>query len=297
MKKKIMMGTGIGIGAIMLLASGLSASAGGSGYEVYKAAWKQTHTVTSMAGEASLQLSDNGTSLLNASTSFKGDIANHAASASVQFTAGQASKSLNVYHHDGQTVLKHSDQEVYQVIEHEGNEEEMAEHGAMHNGNHAELVENVFDTLVGQLRHQVTLAEDENGGQLVSLHLNSAQISAPVQAISSLLITAAAGEEEWKPEAGPAEGMDIELPDLVEEVRITAINLDAVIDEENYISNQRAAIEVTGKDAQGKTHELVLDLELDLTDREHVAPDTVDLTGKKVELVNPEEFGHEGPKK
>ncbi|MFC4101500.1 hypothetical protein [Paenibacillus xanthanilyticus] len=300
MKKKWMIGTGIGIGAVMLLASGLSASAGTSGYEAYKDALKQSGSITSIAGAASFQLTDNGATLFSASTTFKGDKANGAGSASVQMTNGKESKSMNVYHQGGQTVLKKGDSEIYQVIEDDGEEsgDKVArEEHAMH-GKHAELAENVIDTLVGQLRNQVTLTEGKDGGKQVALHLNSAQIPAPVQAIGSFLATAAAEHHDEMNEAnretGTAHELDVELPELVDDVRVTAINLDAGIDKDNYLTGQTAEIVVSGKDASGKSHELKVELALDVTDREQVVPDTVDLTGKQVETVQPDDAEHHG---
>ncbi|TYP79175.1 hypothetical protein [Paenibacillus methanolicus] len=300
MKKKWMIGTGIGVGAVMLLASGLAASAGTSGYEAYKDAWKQSGEMTSIAGAASFRLTDNGASLFDASTTFKGDMATQAGSANVRMTSGKESHTLNVYHQDGQTVLKKGDSDVYQVVEKDGEDgaekTERADH-AMH-GKHAELAENVIDTLVGQLRQQVTLTEGQNGGKQVALHLNSAQIPAPVQAIGSFLITAASSHEEEKNEgttdAGTVHDLDVDLPELVDDVRVTAINLDANIDKDNYISAQTAEIVVTGKDASGKTHELKAELDMSVTDRDQVVPDRVDLTGKQVETVKPEDAEQHG---
>lgn len=301
MKKKWMIGTGIGVGAVMLLASGLSASAGTSGYEAYKEALKHSGTMTSIAGAASFQVTDNGAALFRASTTFKGEEKNLAGSAKVEMTNGKESKTLDVYHQDGKTVLKKGDSEVYKVME--GDDEQghrkAEDEGHAMNGKHAELAENVIDTLVGQLRNQVTLTEGKDGGRQVALHLNSAQIPAPVQAIGSFLITAASQHEDEQPDheatdAGTMHGLDVDLPELVEDVRITAINLDADIDRDNYISEQSAEIIVSGKDAAGSTHELKVALGLQVTDRDEVVPDRVDLTGKQVENVKSEDAEQHG---
>ncbi|MFB9328127.1 hypothetical protein ACFFSY_19540 [Paenibacillus aurantiacus] len=293
MKKKWMIGTGIGVGAVMLVASGLAAGAGNSGYEAYKEAWKQSGTISSIAGEASFQVTDNGASLFAASTTFKGDTDKQAGSASVRLTNGKESKSLNVYHQDGRTVLKKGDSDIYQVYEGDGKDWEDGREGHAMNGKHAELAENVIDALVGQLRNQVTLIEGKDGGKQVALHLNSAQIPAPVQAIGSFLITAASEHEDELSEKSADSAMprelDVELPDLVDDVRITAINLDAEIDANNLIQDQSAEIVVSGQDAAGKRHELKVELDLQVTQRDQVAPDTVDLTNKQVEIVKPDD--------
>lgn len=316
-KKWIAMGAGLGIGAVMLTVSGLSAMAGNSGYEAWKTAVKQTHTATSFAGKAGIVVTDNGTKLIDAEAAFKKDGAS--ASADLSLSSGNAAHGMNVYIQDGQTVLKPDDSNVYRVVE-QGTGEE-GKHGPKRGADHTpdpamvQNVERVFDALVGNLKDRVTLTENADGSQQVTLSLSGSQVPAAVQAIGSMLIGHAGGFQDKRGHAGvgagpvsgdaagdkgsPAGGagfdswftpdMKPELPKLTQDIRIEAIKLDAVIDANRYMDGQTAEIRLSGKDAAGTAHSLVVQVMLDLGGFNGTKADRVDLTGQTVETIKPKE--------
>ncbi|WML38249.1 hypothetical protein RCG19_13555 [Neobacillus sp. OS1-2] len=75
MKKKwITAGTGLGIGAVLLLVSGFSAMANTNGYDAYKTALKNMKAKTSITTNVDLTITDNGKKLVTgAAIPFGGD--------------------------------------------------------------------------------------------------------------------------------------------------------------------------------------------------------------------------------
>lgn len=315
-KKWIAMGAGLGVGAVLLTVSGLTAMADASGYDAWKSALKQTKSVTSIAGSVNVAMTDNGTKLAGVEASFKK--ADNAASANVLLSAGGASQGMDVYLQDGKAVLKASGSDVYRIAEHgdgEGNGPGWKRHaGPKADPAFAERVERVFDALVGILKDRVELDTNADGSKHVSLHLSGNQVPVAVNAIGSFVIGGVSDGEHWNHHGQAGRGdrehaaagktadanalftpeMKPDLPKLTQDVRIEEIKLDATIDANNYFGNKTAEIRVTGKDEAGASHSVVVRAEVDLTGMNATQADTIDLTGKKVEVIEREAgFGQE----
>ncbi|USG65026.1 hypothetical protein NDK47_23355 [Brevibacillus ruminantium] len=291
MKKKwLAMAGGIGVGAVLLVTSGLSASANYTGYEAYKDAWKQTKGIDSLGGQLHVTVSDNGKSLIAVDSRFKNNSDQKAASAAVQIDDGTHHHDLNVYHQADKTVFKSGESETYYVMEKQGPAWQAK-------GKHPEMaaeVENVIDGLVGNLRNNVTLTDDADGGKQVSLHLSGSQIPSAVHALGSLLVKNASlhdhegmKEQHEKVPFAPAQ-LDVDFPKLTDQIRVQEINLDATIDAENYLKHQTAVFKIAGKDAAGAEHEVEVKVDVELNGINQTTPDTVDLSGKQVETIQRE---------
>ncbi|MFM1651607.1 hypothetical protein ACI7RC_05850 [Brevibacillus sp. B_LB10_24] len=298
MKKKwLAMGTGIGVGAVMLLASGFTAAAGSSGYDVYKAALKNNLAVSSITGNLHVTVTDNDAELLQVQSNVKADFNRHDASAAIQAdSSAGGTKAVHVYRQEDKTIVKPSDSDVYRVMEPAGGKWQN------HSGKPALTgdAENVIDALVGHLRDQVTLEDGANGGKLVSLHLSGEQVPVAVNALGSFIIKKASsmehGNGQWDGEHGqnPAPSIDLKpnLPKLTDEISVQEIDLDAAINRDNYIEHETAKIVIVGKDEAGKKHEVAVNLAVDLTDLNRTVPDHVDLSGKEVETVPVDSMRH-----
>ncbi len=165
-------------------------------------------------------------------------------------------------------------------------------------------VENVIDSLVGNLQDHITVDNKADGTKEVSLQLSDTQVPAVVNAVGALMVKKAAEEEKkhaqgTQEQQDPAEGFMLQnmkpnLPKLTQDIKIKAVNVKADIDASNYIKHQEAHITVTGKDSAGADHEVVLNLQADLSGLNSTTPDKVDLTGKNVKTV---QHGHDGERK
>ncbi|HZG15971.1 MAG TPA: hypothetical protein VE710_13215 [Candidatus Bathyarchaeia archaeon] len=292
-KKWLAMGSGIGIGVVMLVTSGLSVSASYTGYEAYKGALKQTQAVDSISGNLHLMVSNNSGKVLQVTSTFKKNNEQDASSAVVQLDNGTEKHVLNVYRQDEKTIVKNSKSDVYHVIEkqgppwrHEGGNPEMAEE-----------MEKVIDALVGDLRNNVTLENQANGKKKVSLHLAGNQVPGAVNAVGSLIIKKASAHHEnaentWHQGKGAnaLHDMKVDLPKLTDNIHVQEVNLDATINADNYLESQAVAIKINGQDASGNDHQVTVELDADLSGLNQTMPDQVDLSGKQVQTIQREDW-------
>jgi hypothetical protein len=77
---------------------------------------------------------------------------------------------------------------------------------------------------------------------------------------------------------------------LVDEVRIEQVKLIANINEANVLGYQTFEITMLGKDENGIQHEQVITLHIDLQNFNVTTPDTIDLQGKNIQVIKPEQF-------
>ncbi|WP_274650882.1 hypothetical protein [Paenibacillus humicola] len=289
-KKWLAAGAGIGVGAVMLFASGFSAMADTSGSDAYKSALLQTKAETSLTADADLTITDNGTKLLSGTANIKLNRESQSASLAAEIGSGTQTHAFQVYRQDGKTVFKSGDSDVYRIMQ--SNEPDWQHGGGDHPAQPPKAVEQLFDTLTGNVRQLATVETEADGSKIASLHLTESQIPAVVNAIGSLAASGASGGKWHHAEGksggggpfGPAE-FDMNLPKLTDEIRVDSINLDAKITPDNLLDEQTAEIGISGKDDSGTLHDLVVRLHVDFSGYNQTNPERIDLTGKPTETI------------
>jgi hypothetical protein len=274
MKKKwLIAGGAFGIGAVMLLVSGFSAMASTSGYDAYKTAMKNTKAVSSLTANVELTVTDNGTKVLAGTSDIKLSQELKSGSMSATFGGNAKTHSLNVFRQDGKVIFKSSDNEVYRVQEH--NASKWEEDGVAPNPPKA--VEQVFETLMGNIRELATVESASNGGKHAVLHLSGSQIPAVANVIGTLAVSKLADSDHW----------NVSFPKLTDNIKVEEINLDANINANNVLEQQLAEIKITGTDDSGNNHDLAIQLHIDFSGFNQTVPEKIDLTGKQiVEIQN-----------
>jgi hypothetical protein len=284
MKKGFVILGAIGISSVVMVTSGFAAMASTSGYSVYKDAIKATRTLDSVSLSGALSLTDNGASLLSATGNAKANLANEAQSGSATIDNNGKQLTVDFYRQNNQTVTKSSASDVYYQeqgrIEKDKNEKPESKQIPQE-------VENIIDSLVGNLQNSVTLDSKSDGTKEVSVSLTNAQLPPVVNAVGSLLIKNAMDGKELHKQKGEIPGIDFQptLPALTQNVMIQQVDVKAVITADNFIQHQEAAITVSGKDAAGVAHQVVLQLNADLSGFNATTPATIDLTGKNVKVI------------
>ncbi|TVY01237.1 hypothetical protein [Cohnella terricola] len=300
-KKLAMIGAGVVAGSVLLVSSVYAGIGKAPGYEAFKSAVKNTVAIENVTHRASLSIVDNGKMLIEANSTMKtGDGSRSSVDLTVQ--SGDEKQRIQVYGQEGTTVVKTSGSDVYRIIEKSGEKRdwrESKEGFGQHDPAFAQEAEKVLDALVGNLKNEVIL-QDQGDGKEISLRLEGSRIPTLVNAIGSLLIRESGRDRGGLPASTPADtfGVDLlslkdSLPKLAQDIRIEAVNLDADVNADNRFSKQEAEIRVSGKDAQGASHDVVVKLGAGFSDYGSTVADVVDLTGKKTETVKPlsEDFG------
>ncbi|MZQ83826.1 hypothetical protein GQF01_17075 [Paenibacillus sp. 5J-6] len=303
-KKLAMMGLGVAVGSMMLVTSVYAGVGDAPGYETFKSAVKQTATVHNVTRQVNVTLQDNGAQLLNVKSTIKSSGENHAGSAEVTVNNGTAEQTIHFYNQEGKQIIKTGDSDVYKVLEGKGMGGKFKDYeGTGHTPDPQVVseVENVVDALVGNLKNYVTM--DEAPGNVKEIHfkLSGSQISPVVNTIGSLAIKHGAMENNQRPMPSKADTLGIDvttlknsLPQLTSDIKMDEVEVNASVDSDNHITNQTAQIHISGKDAQGTAHNVVLSVDMTLSSLNSTTPDTVDLTGKQLETVkiDPEKTHH-----
>jgi hypothetical protein len=285
MKKKwLTAGIGFGIGAVMLLVSGLSAMANTSGYDTYKAAVKNTKAETSLTAHADLTVIDNGTKVLSGTANFKQNHELNAGSMAAAFGDGTQTHSLNVFRQDGKVIFKSGDNAVYRVMEQTSSK--WQQKGDMPNPPKA--VEQVIDAFMGNIRDLATVESQSDGGKQATLHLSGSQIPTVVNALGTLFVSNSGQwhHGNWNHSENSAimpSDMKVDIPKLTDNIKVDKINFDAKINPENVLEAQTAEINITGMDDSGKNHVLGIQLHVDFSGFNQTTPERIDLTGKQTQ--------------
>ncbi|RUT35585.1 hypothetical protein EJP77_00755 [Paenibacillus zeisoli] len=303
MKKKwLVLGSTVGLSAALMVTTGLSAMASTSGYEAYKSALKNSHTVQSVTLQANASLKDNGKVLETADAQLKLNLKNGNMSGNTDLSAGGEHQKLSMYNQNEQTILKTDSSDTYYVKQ--DKDDTKAEFKKMHHSKASDpetsrQVETVIDALVGNLKDYVNMDTASDGSKQISLQLDQAQLPAVVNAIAPLAIKEATKhrEEIQSKESNPSafpfhkQFLKNEVPQLTQDIKIDHVSVKANVNASNYIQHQEADLTVSGKDASGAAHQLVIHLQADFSGFNSTTPDTLDLKGKKVQTLK---SNHEG---
>lgn len=293
-KKKLgLLALSVGVSGSVLFASGFSAMANStSGYDQYKAAFKQTRAVSNVTGDLSVSVNDNGKNLFVIDSTIKADIKNHEGSGKINIQENGKNQTLYVYKTRGQAIFKSSDSNIYYVAQEQ--EKKLPYDKKYHRGEHNQDMEYVIDALMSGLRNDIQSVNKGNGDKEVTLTLSGNQISPVVQALSSVLVKHATENHEngdhGKLPFFNKQDLKSSLPKLTQDIQVKQVSVKAEINNKNLIKEQTAQLIVTGKDAAGQEHELTVSIKLDLSQFNHTVTDKVDLNGKKVETIQRENY-------
>jgi hypothetical protein len=294
-KKLVMMGAGLAVGSMLLMTAVYAGIGETPGYDAYKSAIKQTAAVNNVTEKVKFSVEDNGKVLLQVDVSAKSNKEAKTGSADITLKSGTTEHAIQLFHQEDKAILKTDLSDTYQIVEPgKVNSERVRAHKAYtehRDPAFAQELEKVLDSLVGNLKNDVTLNEVGTGKE-VALHLEGTQIPAVVNTIGSLLIKASGFDhgEELQFNNDDTLGIRIDdmiksLPKLTDDIAIDAVSLNAKVNADNLITNQIASIEISGKDSQGAAHEVTVKFEVSLSEFDHTTPDTIDLTGEKVETI------------
>ncbi|MFD0695578.1 hypothetical protein ACFQZT_15875 [Paenibacillus sp. GCM10027628] len=293
--KLAMMGLGVAVGSMMLVTSVYAGVGDAPGYEAFKSAFKQTAAVDNVTRQVNVSLEDNGASLLNVKSTIKSDRSDRTGSAEVTVVNGKDTQTIHFYSQNGKQIVKSDDSDVYKVMEGDNMHGKFRElEGKQHTPDPAtaQEVENVVDALVGNMKNYVTMDQGAGNAKEIHFKLSGSQISPVVNTIGSLVIKHGTSESNQHPVPAKADtlGIDVStlrnsLPQLTTDIKMDAVEVNATVDADNHITNQTAQVHISGKDAKGAAHDVVLNVDMTLSSLNSTTPDTVDLTGKQVETV------------
>ncbi|OZQ62563.1 hypothetical protein CA600_21945 [Paenibacillus sp. VTT E-133280] len=308
MKKKwLLTGGAAGISGVIMLATGLTAFAGTSGYEDYKAALKNTaENMQSITVQADAILKDNGSVLSQAQGSLKANLANEAVSGAVKISGSQGSHVLSLYSQPDGQVWRSDASDIYYV------KQDIKDKKDQESGTEPKEAvwlssqeETIMDALIGNLKNEFTSTTDKDGAKHISLQLDNAQIPAVMQALAPVLFKNLSEEKDHESSKDTAVDskdpedliqqnlFDFQAIDMTNGVQIQSIRLNADITPANALQHQQLDLTFVGQDEQGASHTLAASLDVQLSAFNATTTESIDLTGKQVQQVKEDhEHGH-----
>ncbi len=296
-KKLLMTLTSVGVGVVMLAGTAFASVRQTTGYEAYKLAVKKTIESKSFTGKFEASLKDNDVALAEFDSIIKLNDSTEKLSGKIIIKANGQEKALDTFIQDDKVIFKVNEDEEdnYYVAKEDGLEKNVEKEfeSEEYDSEAAKVGEMIIDYLAGNMKNYFEVEENADGSKEISFQLSGSQIPSVVNAVASLGIKDAAKDntEDKSRESLPF-GKDIKVnfPKLTRDIRIDNVNIKADVNENNVIESQIAGITILGKDAGGKEHKVVISMDMSLYDIGNTTPDTINLEGKNVKELKPEDF-------
>lgn len=290
MNKKVRItGISVLVGAIMLVITAVTGMANTSGYDTLKSAVKNTRNIKSVTANYTISVKDNGSTIIDSSTTGKMNKENKQSSQTTVIKSGDQVKTVNKYMQDGKLIIKHSESDQYNVMT--GSRGRI--HGAGKNGDTPQSedrvsgFENVIDAATKDIQNYISSSSEYDGSKNVTFKMTDSQVPAVANAVAALAVKNT--DREGRQAAGKTNlfgsGIKDKLPKLVDNIKISSIDMNSKINKDNLFESKTAKIIITGNDESGNAHEIVVSINANFTDYNNTTPDTVGLNGKQVNTI------------
>lgn len=280
-------------GMIVTASLGAAAYANGGAYENFRAAALKTAEIDNSTLTSTVKITQNGA--VTASGQLEVQSAGEDIYSSGQFEIGGKKLAVEQSKDGDRLILRKGDQ--YYSADASG--EHMGEKPDFEASPSAiRLAEAASDLLLGDIKNRFT----ENGDH-ITLSLTDAQIPELANLAMNAVLEAGAQhgsdrlseEAQWQSEWSDFDGASL-FP-IVSDGRVESVRLDAAVTD-GTITALKTTLGVSGLDKDGQKVELEAYIDSAFSDIGSTVPQDIDVTGKKVEEIDPEsghgKFGH-GP--
>jgi len=261
-KKLVAMVTSLVVGGTMLFGTAYANASQLSGYEVYKASVKDSKALKNETANLKVSVYDNGSDIADMTTNSKINLASNAMSQVTTVKSSAGSQTFSTYKQDGKNISKSSSSDVYNVRENKN--KNVKEKDKAENPEIAKSAETVVDTLVGNMKNNVSVVDNNDGTKKVSINLSENDVTPLVNALASMAIIKSSDEPMHNEKAGDINLTNV-LPQLESNIKIKTVEVTGDINKNDILDNQVGKVVLTGTDAQGKTHEITINATLDLS--------------------------------
>lgn len=298
-KKLVRTGIGLAVGSSLLITSTfMSIADGPSGYDTLKAAFRNSRNIDNATFTVSGSVSDNDKDVVKISSKFKADVEEHLYSGTVAINSEKVNKTYTLYGSKNQIVFKDSASDIYNKVqcsdEFNKNRHRNEFNRDAHENPQLEAIgEKIMDTLVGDLKKQVTLKEMDNGDKQIGIDLDKNEIPSLVNLILAV-------KDDKSHEADKQNKMheilgvntdDCTMPKLANDIKAEKVDVKITVDKDNTIKGLDVEFDVSGKDEANIAHEQEMKLSMTVSDVGSTKVDTVSLDGKKVKEISGDELG------
>jgi len=281
-KKIIAIATTLVVSGGILMGTAYTNAAQVTGYSAYKEAVKNTANLKNETADLKLSVNDGTNNLVDVTTNFKTNSATNAMSQATTVKSSKGTESFTTSNQAGKSISKSSTSAVYNVRE--NNNKNLDKKVENMNPEVVNSMETVADILVGNMKNKVAVTDNGDGTKKIGVSLSKTEIVPLVNAVTSMVLTVGKNAPMHNEKAG---NLDVKsmLPQLVSGITVKSVDVTGDINKNNIINNQVAKIVVTGLDANKVSHEVTINVTLNLSNINSTTPDTIDLTGKQVKTI------------
>lgn len=281
MKKNVLKTmAGSAVAGCLLLSLSITAFAStGSGYESYKGAVKSTMLAQNETVSTQFEVKDNGAIVLSGDSIEKLNDENMSSKSNI--TVDGVKKTYESSTNNGNYVIA-ADGKYYTINKGDKKSDSDKREKLSESSSTVKLAEMITDTLVGDVKNQFI-----NDGQTISVKLEGAQIPE----LAKLAISVAAennsmGKHKNSDNIGD-DGMKAAMDKMpkLSNIDIKSIAMTATVDG-NTLKDNKLSVTITGKDANGVSHEMSVMLNAKITDLGNTKIDSIDTTGKEVNTID-----------
>jgi hypothetical protein len=281
-KKRLKMMMGSAAAGCLLLSLSVTAFAStGSGYESYKGAVKSLVIAENETVSTQFEVKDNGSSILSGDSIEK--LNNENRSSKSDITVDGVKKTYESSVNNGNYVIN-ADGKYYTLNRGDKKSDKDKREKLSESSSTVKLAEMITDTLVGDVKNQFT-----KDGQTISVNLEGAQIPE----LAKLAISAAVENSNSieKHKSSDKIGYDDVIKTAMDKmpklsnIDVKSIAMTATVDG-NTLKDNNLTVVITGKDANGISHEISVTLNAKITDLGNTKADSIDTTGKEVNTID-----------
>lgn len=280
-KKKPAMVISFALGSLLFASTAFAEINSKSGYVQLKDALKYTaescsNKLSSYTVDMSINMKDNGNIISSNNDIIKYDVTK--GSKEDKSTNTNEGKTSEGYYYVDKNVSISFNNEQGSYYVNEFQKEDKG--GNMNNPfkqKAANDMEKIADAIVGNLKDSVVVTENADGTKQLSGNLSEAQIPAIANALVSYGLKSQFGNYNNN------SNTDTKMPKIADDIYVKEIKGNMTLSKDGLIQSVMGTGLLSGKDEQGKEHNLTFELLLKISDVNKTVVNKPDLTGKKVE--------------
>jgi hypothetical protein len=291
-KTKIIMS--FALGTVMFTTTAIAGVVNKSGYDQLKDSVKYTAEncttqLSSYTADMSLIMKDNSKVIFSENSINKVDTKNQATETQTTRVDGSTKTENYSYSDKNGSISKNNGQDVYFLNQYQTPRENPSSKNPFKE-KEATDIEKIIDALVGNLKDAVVVTENSDGSKTLSGSLSESQIPALINAVVSLQSKSMFGNE-YNNGRG--------VPKITNDVFVKEVKGNMLTTKEGLIQSVLGRGVVSGKDENGKVHNLSFELLAKISNVNSTKVSKPNLSGKKVEknvekdyskLSNPEKY-------
>lgn len=290
MKKKIIVATVLS--AVLIGGASLTIYANNDGYELYKDALKNTHTLSSATTNIEASVTDNGTLINEVQMGAQYNLQQEIMHSKVEMVTNGQKEAFDIAYQEEGVIIKNLEQSSYYLLKDNQSKAEKKEtFEAHHNPELLRIMEHVFDALTVQVHDDIKITNKVEGQKEITVDMSNGDIPIVFREIGQYIVKKGTSvHENATMEAAEypflSQDLTVNMPALVSDIEIAKVKVNSQLTNDEIIKHQTMYVNITGKDKAGTKHELELQFNMDYTNINSTNLTPVEIDDSKTEIMD-----------